>query len=70
MIIIIQTFLNKVPPKQSSAQLNSRVCIEQDTQSNMNFWVYPCYGAVMSLVSNLVKFHDCSIVWEISVQFF
>ena len=24
----------------------------------------------MSLVSNLVKFHDCSIVWEIAVQFF
>ena len=26
--------------------------------------------SVMSLVSNLVKFNDCSIVWEIVVQFF
>ena len=31
---------------------------------------FPCYGAVMSLVSNLVKFHDCSIVLEIAAQFF
>jgi hypothetical protein len=25
------------------------------------------YGAVMSLVANLVKFHDRSIAWEIAV---
>jgi len=26
---------------------------------------FPCYGAVMSLVMNLVKFRDRSIAWEI-----
>jgi len=31
---------------------------------------FPCYGAVMSLVTNLVKFHDHSIAWEISIRFF
>jgi len=31
---------------------------------------FPRYGAVMSLVTNLVKFRDRSIAWEISIRFF
>src|ERR1700735_3267746 len=27
---------------------------------------FPCYGAVMSLVTKSVKFHDCCIAWEIA----
>jgi hypothetical protein len=28
---------------------------------------FPRYGAVMSLVTNLVKFGDCSIVWQVAI---
>jgi hypothetical protein len=31
---------------------------------------FPRYGAVTSLVKICNQIHDCSIVWEIVVQFF